>query len=137
VFIQLFNTQHPVIQFVQSHDFNGYVRHELESRKEFQYPPFTRLIRITLKHKNQQTVQLAAQHLSETLINLPKTILFGPAEPAVGRIRNYYLQEILLKMNRDTSVIKEIKLVVKQQIVSLHTTKNYSNVIVQIDVDPY
>jgi primosomal protein N' (replication factor Y) len=94
-------------------------------------------LRITLKHKNQDTVLFAAQKLAEHFINLPKTILFGPAEPPIARIRNQYIQEILLKMNKDTTVTTEIKKFVKEKIVELSTTKNFTTVQVVVDVDPF
>ena len=137
VMIQLFRTNDPTILQVQTHDYKGFYQHEVASRREFQYPPFTRLIRITLKHRNQETVSLAAQKLANDLANLPKTILFGPAEPPIARIRNQYLQEILLKINRDTDVTNQIKSFVKDKIAMLTATRNLTTVFVVLDVDPY
>ena len=137
VFIQLFKTHHPTILHVKEHDYLGFYKDEIEARKEFQYPPFTRLLRIVLKHKNQDTVLFAAQKLAQDISSLPRTILFGPAEPPIARIRNQFIQEILLKINRDTNIMQEIKRIVKEKIVQLNTTKNYSTVQVILDIDPY
>lgn len=137
VLIQLFNTAHPVIAHVKQHDYVSFFRDEMIARQEYQYPPFTRLIRLTLRHKNQATVLSAANQLSEGLQGIPQTAIFGPAEPSVGRIRNYFLQEILIKMNRDPKIIQQVKQQVKEKITMLHITRNFSNVIVQVDVDPY
>lgn len=137
VIIQLYKTNHPTILQVQAHDYVSFYRDEIESRKEFQYPPFTRLLRITLKHKNQDTVLFAAQKLGHDLASLPKTVLFGPAEPPVARIRNQYIQEILLKINKDTKVTYEIKRFVREKIAQLSVTKNFTTVYVHVDVDPY
>ncbi len=137
VMIQLFKTNHPTILQVKAHDYKGFYLEEIQSREEFQYPPFTRLLRITLRHKNQDTVLFAAQKLAEHLVSLPKTILFGPAEPPIGRIRNQFIQEILLKMNKDTTVMQEIKKFVREKIVELSTTKNFTTVQLVVDVDPY
>lgn len=137
VLIQLYNTQHPVIEHVRKHDYASFFRDEMLSRREYQYPPFTRLVRLTLKHRNQSTVQQAAQQLSAGLQSVPQTAIFGPAEPTVGRIRNFFLQEILVKMSRDKEVIRQVKQTIKEKITEIHTTRNLSNVIVQVDVDPY
>jgi len=137
VIIQLFKTNHPTILQVQAHDFKHFYNDEIAARQEFQYPPFTRLLRITLKHKNQEIVLRAAQKLGEDLASLPKTILFGPAEPPVGRVRNQFIQEILLKINRDTNVLQEIKKIVKEKITVLNITKGFTTVFVGVDVDPY
>lgn len=137
VLIQLYNTSHPVVAHVKQHDYLSFYREEMLARREYQYPPFTRLIRLTLKHKNQLTVQLAAKQLSDGLQGIAQTAIFGPAEPSIGRIRNYFLQEILLKMGRDQQTIQLVKQRIKEKIIGIHTTRNLSNVIVQVDVDPY
>ncbi len=136
VFIQMYKTDSPIIQHLQAHDFTGFYAEEMIMRKEFNYPPFTRMIKIILKHKIQTTVSAAAQMLAQEINQLPNTIIFGPAEPGIARIRNQYLQEILLKTNKDTELNKALKKIIKEKISILSTTKNFTTVTVQIDVDP-
>lgn len=136
VMIQLFNTQHPLLPFVRNHDFDGFYRQEIEARKEFLYPPFVRLLKISLKHKNQETVKLAANKLFEQMQDLPKTVFFGPGEPAVNRIKNYYFQEILLKTNKEGPHLGLIKKMIKEKINVLSTTNSFTTVFVNVDVDP-
>jgi primosomal protein N' (replication factor Y) len=137
VFIQAYKVNNPTLLKVQEHDFENFFLEELADRKDFQYPPFTRLIKITLKHRDQKTVLDAAQKLGLDLAELPKTILFGPAEPPIARVRNLFIQEILLKINRDSEHVKLIKSVLKEKISMLNITKNFSTVNVQVDVDPF
>ena len=137
VFIQAYKVDNPTLLKVQEHDFENFFLEELAGRKDFQYPPFTRLIKITLKHRDQKTVLDAAQKLGLDLAELPKTILFGPAEPPIARVRNLFIQEILLKINRDSEHVKLIKSVLKEKISMLNITKNFSTVNVQVDVDPF
>ena len=137
VFIQAYKVNNPTLLKVQEHDFENFFLEELAGRKDFQYPPFTRLIKITLKHRDQKTVLDAAQKLGLDLAELPKTILFGPAEPPIARVRNLFIQEILLKINRDSEHVKLIKSVLKEKISMLNITKNFSTVNVQVDVDPF
>lgn len=137
VLIQLFKLNHPVILDVMNHDFKHFYETEIESRKEFLYPPFTRLIKIVVKHTRAEIAWEAALKLSEQLSGLSKTAMFGPAEPPVSRIKNYYIQEILLKINRDVTHLQQIKREIKQHVTLLTTTKNFTTVRVQIDVDPY
>lgn len=136
VFIQMYKTDSPIIQHLQAHDFKEFYAEEMITRKEFNYPPFTRMIKIILKHKIQATVSAAAQMLAQEINQLPNTIIFGPAEPGIARIRNQYLQEILLKTNKDTELNKALKKIIKEKIAILSTTKNFTTVTVQIDVDP-
>ncbi len=137
VFIQAYKVDNPTLLKVQEHDFENFFLEELAGRKDFQYPPFTRLIKITLKHRDQKTVLDAAQKLGLDLAELPKTILFGPAEPPIARVRNLFIQEILLKINRDSEHVKLIKSALKEKISMLNITKNFSTVNVQVDVDPF
>ena len=137
VFIQAYKVNNPTLLKVQEHDFENFFLRELEGRKDFQYPPYTRIIKITLKHRDQKTVLDAAQKLGLDLAELPKTILFGPAEPPIARVRNLFIQEILLKINRDSDHVKQIKSTLKEKISMLNITKNFSTVNVQVDVDPF
>jgi primosomal protein N' (replication factor Y) len=137
VYIQAYKVNNPTLLKVQEHDFENFFLKELEGRKDFQYPPYTRIIKITLKHQDQKTVLDAAQKLGLDLAELPKTILFGPAEPPIARVRNLFIQEILLKINRDSDHVKQIKSTLKEKISMLNITKNFSTVNVQVDVDPF
>jgi primosomal protein N' (replication factor Y) len=137
VIIQLFKTNHPTILNVQAHDYLSFYQTELSERSTYQYPPFTRLIKITLKHQKQEVVMAASIALAEELKNLPHAALFGPADPPVSRIRNQFLREILLKINRDSDKLAQVKKALKEKIQQLATTKNFSNVRVVLDVDPY
>lgn len=137
VLIQLYQISHPTVLQVQRHDYASFYRDEMAMRKEFLYPPFTRLIRVTLKHRQAETVLEAANQLAERLRDLPQMVLFGPAQPGVARIRNLYLQEILLKVNRDSTVLKQIKQELLRHIALLTAERAFTRVIPVIDVDPF
>lgn len=136
VLIQLFNTSHPILSFIKHHDYQGFFEAEIKTRKEFLYPPYVRLIKINLKHKNAEIVKRAADKLFNDLQDLPKTVFFGPAEPSIARIKTYYMQEILLKTNKDAQHLREIKKIISHKIALLSTTANFTTVYVNVDVDP-
>lgn len=137
VLIQLYNTHHPTILQVQQHNYKLFYQTEMATRKEFLYPPFTRLIKIIIKHKKMEVAADAANHLAATLQGNSNVVVFGPAEPSVARIRNYYFQEILLKINKDSQIVHDVKEDLKRKIAILTATKNMSQVQVILDVDPY
>lgn len=137
VLVQTYQTNHPILQHVLTHAYENFYQEEMDGRFEFQYPPFTRLIRITLKHKDQLVVMNAARQLYQVLGELPKTNIFGPAEPDINRIRNQYIQEILLKTHRENTNLVVVKNIVQEQVKMLRLTKGFSNVFVIIDVDPF
>lgn len=136
VLLQSLQVNHPVIGFVTRHDFGSLFDYELANRKEFNYPPFTRLIIITIKHKNRQTADDASEQLAAWLRQDLGPYLTGPAEPVIPRIRNQYLREIMIKLPRDSRVAA-LKKVILNYIQLLTGEKKFASVQVIPDVDPY
>ncbi|MGI8951592.1 MAG: replication restart helicase PriA [Chitinophagaceae bacterium] len=136
VLIQVSNTLHPVLQFVEQHNYELLYEFEIANRRQFFYPPFSRLIQITLKHKENHIAEEAANIMVAGLCaNFAKNIT-GPAEPVVNRIRNQYLWEILLKLPKDLFTINQCKKEIFQQIIILQSNKRYKSVSTFPDVDP-
>lgn len=135
VLIQTMQPQHPVLQFVQQHDYKGFFEAEIKSRQQFHYPPLSRLIHLGFKHKFKEVVEKAAERFAQSLHNKYGNYLVGPAEPVVGRVRNQYLMELLLKLPRDTKLIAQCKRDILEQIAVLHQDKSFRSVTVVPDVD--
>ncbi|MGB3153485.1 MAG: primosomal protein N' [Chitinophagaceae bacterium] len=135
VLVQTSQPTHPVLQFVQQHDYKLMFAEDLKKRKEFFYPPFSRIIHISFKHKIKDVVERAAQVYAEALKIKYSQFLVGPAEPVVGRIRNQYLMELLLKLPRDTPTIRQCKKDLLEQVAILHQNKSFRSVTVVADVD--
>ena len=135
VLIQTLNPAHPVLQFVQRHDYKGMYQEELKKRKQFAYPPYTRMILLTFKHKMKAIVEDAAHRFADSLKNKYGNYIVGPAEPVIGRIRNQFLMELLLKLPRDGKLIAQCKKDLLDQIVVLHHEKRFRSVVIVPDVD--
>jgi primosomal protein N' (replication factor Y) len=135
VLIQVANTKHPVLAYVQSHDYKTFFLNEIEARKRFFYPPYSRIILITFKHKFKDVAENAANVFALGLKNDFGKYLIGPASPAVGRVRNQYLMEILLKLPKDGNIINHAKISIQQQAAILNTNKKFRSVVVIADVD--
>jgi primosomal protein N' (replication factor Y) len=135
VFIQVSNTQHPVLYFVQQHDYGLFYQQEIEGRKVFFYPPFSRLIQLTFKHKQKEIADAAAQAMAFSMKVDYGKYLVGPAEPVVNRVRNQYLMELLVKLPKDGELIQRCKRFIQDQVAQLHNDKKFRNVVVIADVD--
>lgn len=135
VLVQTSQPQHPLLQIVQQHNYKMMFAEELKKRKEFAYPPFSRIIHLTFKHKIKEVVERAAVHYANTLKNKYGNYIVGPAEPVIGRIRNQYLMELLLKLPRDSKTINQCKKDLLEQIAILHQDKSFRSVTVVADVD--
>ena len=135
VLIQATNVKHPVLQLVQQHDYRKFYQYEIESRKQFFYPPFSRLVLLTLKHKDKITVLAAAEKLAVLLKQDLREYIVGPAAPVVNRIRNQYLMEILIKLPKEKGMGPVYKKVIRNHINLLQTEKAFKGVTVVADVD--
>lgn len=135
VVIQANNTRHPVLQYVSLHDYKAMYEAEIVERQRFGYPPFFRLLKITIKHKKQLVVEQAAQILGSWLQPHLGAQLVGPAAPLVSRVRNNYLQEMLIKLPRDSKTIAQTKQLLREHFVKLQAEKKFRSVIIIPDVD--
>jgi primosomal protein N' (replication factor Y) (superfamily II helicase) len=137
VVIQTSQSDHPVLQYVINHTLEEFYEHEITDRKNHLYPPFSRLIEITVKHVDKKISREASQQLAEQLKHALKGIkILGPGEPMIAKIRNQYLMSILIKIPRDSGHLSEIKTIVNEQVIQLQQQKEFRNTRIVIDVDP-
>ena len=135
VIIQALNTTHPILALVMKHDYDAFYRAEIEERQRFSYPPFVRLVRLILKHRELEVVRAAAEVLGSALKPLFGEALLGPSVPPVGRIRNYYLMDMMIKLPRGTAQIEKAKGLLRAQIDRLQMQREFRRVMVIADVD--
>lgn len=135
VYIQTGNPAHPILQYVARHDYVGMYNEEIEKRKQFFYPPFSRIIHITFKHKERDIVYAAAHQFANMLQTAYGNYMVGPADPVINRVKGLYLMELLIKLPRDTNTISQCKRDIVKQCANLHADKRYKKVIIVPDVD--
>lgn len=134
VLIQTAEPMHPVIELVRQNDHSGLMLHELVQRKTFNYPPFVRLVQITLRHRERDALDVAARTVADRLRQLPGMQVLGPEVPPVGRIRNFYLRNILLKIG--IADLTNRKQHVADALRHLRTQPEMRQCLIGIDVDP-
>ncbi len=136
VMIQTYTPQHHIIQYVCRNDYAGMYAEQIKEREVFQYPPFFKLIKITLKHRDYDKLkqgsmwlyQVAKQHLA-----LP---VLGPEEPVISRIRNEYLRVILIKIPQQSSLVGTKK-TVQKMLDSFERVGQFKAIKVALNVDHY
>ena len=106
VIIQTYNPYHQILQQVSSTDYSAMYKEQLQDRWQYHYPPYYRLIKITLKHKNYQKVDTGVKWLSMALQNIFGEFVLGPSEPHVSRIRNQYIKNVMIKIPPKQSIVK-------------------------------
>ncbi len=137
VLIQTNDTEQGLLHKVIRNDYDALYAMEIEDRAYFYYPPFTRLIRLTSKHIDRNLSLETSQTLADLLTEkLGKARILGPEAPIIGRIRNKYLFNILIKIERDNVDLKAVKQFISEKIEDVITQKKYRQVQIVIDVDP-
>jgi primosomal protein N' (replication factor Y) len=136
VIIQTNMPNHRVIQSVINQQYEALYTDSINERKEFAYPPYTRLITIRLKDKDSNVVHRCAQLLYERLHQKLKSELIGPQSPVVSRIKSYYIREILLKIDKKAMNINQVKQFIDQCITYTLDQREFKRCIIQADVDP-
>ncbi len=135
VIIQSYNPEHPIIKCVIAHDYETMYRNELAERMEFKYPPFYRLIRLSLKAKDHVLLDNGAQYFAERLREQFRERVLGPEFPPVGKIRDEYVKNILIKVERESNSTK-LKEILAREILLFKTNVDFKKIRVVPDVDP-
>ena len=137
VVIQAYNTVHPVLKEVLNNDFQHFYTREINERQSFNYPPYHRLIKITLKHKKPQNLNDAGRYFTKVLKSKLGDRVIGPAIPNIPRVRSYFLLDWMIKLERDAKLISFAKQVIKEATTFVKSQQGCSMVRISVDVDPY
>lgn len=134
VIIQSYNPGHTILNLVVKNDFKSFLGFELSERKKFNYPPYSRLLEITVKGRDESKTAQAADFLTTELKKqLPSTL--GPVTPPVSRIKNFYIKTILIKFSRQAK-LNDTRGMMLSAIDRFKINPVSKNIILQIDVDP-
>lgn len=137
VVIQTSSPDHPVLTYILNHHFLEFYKREIEDRKQHLYPPFSRLIEITIKHIDKKICRETAVTLTDQLREaLTGVKVLGPGEPMISKIRNQFLMSILIKIPRGKSDLVLCKHIIQQRIEYTLKDKAYRNSRIICDVDP-
>ncbi len=136
VYIQTSNPEHPVVCAICANDYEGNAERLLNERKAYFFPPFARMISLTVKHKDATTALDAARTLAMALRAKFGRMATGPMAPVVARVSNLYMQEIILKIPRTASPT-QVKSLMMNDVNTLIAEARFRSVAVRIDVDPY
>lgn len=136
VIIQTYNPNHPIIQKVIKNDYVSMYKQELTERQTFEYPPYFRLIKLTLKHRDFEKLKDGSMWLYQSLKNTLGLPVLGPEEPPVSRIRNEYIRTILIKIPTNKN-LKAVKSVITKNLNSFDAIAPYRSIRVGVNVDFY
>ena len=136
VLIQTYNPFHNILQQVSEHNYEKMFTEQLQERKDFKYPPYFRLLKVTFKHRDYEKVERSSEWFAKSLRQTLKQHVLGPEFPPVNRIRNLYLKHILVKIPQQQS-LKKTKSAIRKIDSSFQAIADFRSVRVIINVDNY
>lgn len=136
VLIQTFNPYHQILKQVSVNDYEGMSKEQLEERYQYKYPPFFRVIKIELRSRDFLRAQKASFWFGQALQSRFNEHVLGPEQPPVGRVRNQFIFNIMLKIPK-TQSLEQTKNYIANVDRKFSSIKEFSGVRVNIDVDCY
>ena len=136
VIIQTYNVNHSIIQQVTFNNYDVMYKEQLYERQIYKYPPYFRLIKITLKHKDFDKLKEGSMWLYQVMQQNLGIPVLGPEEPGINRIRNEYIRTILIKIPQVSSIINTKK-TIQKILNSFEVISQYRTIKVSINVDFY
>jgi primosomal protein N' (replication factor Y) (superfamily II helicase) len=136
VIIQTYNQEHNIIQQVVQNDYLSMYKEQLYEREIYKYPPYFRIIKITIKHKDYEKLKEGALWLYQVFIQNLQIPVLGPEEPSISRIRNEYIRTILIKIPQNQSLIGTKK-TIQKILNSFDAVSQYKTIKVVVNVDFY
>ena len=136
VIIQSYNPEHSIIRDVMDHRYENMYANEILQRKNFEYPPFFRMVQLTIVHQNVDLVNAGSAFLVEKLKAIfgSKRVL-GPEFPYVSRIKNKYHKQIVLKIDKQYK-LSQTKGALKNEIQMFLSNEHFRSLRVIVNVDP-
>ncbi len=121
---------------IQREDYEGFYEDEMQERRKFRYPPFYRLIQVTVRHKDKQTAYEAADQLSFFLKKQLGERSSPPIEPTISKIRNYYRFQLVIRLEKEGINLPGVRDFLKSSRDTLLALQSFKSVRVHFDVDP-
>ena len=136
VIIQTYNPNHNIIQQVTKNDYDAMYKEQLYDRKIYHYPPFFRLIKLTLKHRDYEKLKEGSMWLYQVLQQNLQLPVLGPEEPAINRIRNEYIRTIMIKIPQNQSLVGTKK-TIQKILNSFEVISQYRAIKIATNIDFY
>lgn len=136
VLIQTYNPYHNTIQQVLGNEYAAMYKEQIYERQNFKYPPFYRLIKLTLKHRDFDKLKEGSLWFYNVLVQSLSIPVLGPEEPAINRIRNEYIRTIVIKIPVNSN-LGNTKSIINKMRNSFEAIAQYRSIKITINVDVY
>jgi primosomal protein N' (replication factor Y) len=134
VLIQTYNPNHNTIQQVTNNDYFGMYKEQLYERSIYKYPPYFRMIKFTLKHRDFDKLKEGSMWLYQVMQQNLSIPVLGPEEPPISRIRNEYIRTIMIKIPQNVP-LTPTKKTIQKILNSFETVAQYRAIKIAVNVD--
>ncbi len=135
VMIQTFDPKNSLYQHLIAHDYQGLYSEQIAERKAFGFPPYHRMIMLTLKHRDMQRLTAASSMLQQRLQQVFGSRISGVILPSVARTQNMYVRQIRLTIEANANIVRAKELV-REHIGFVQQQSGCKGTIILPDVDP-
>ncbi len=135
VVIQISDSNHQIIKQVVDNNYTGFFNDQLRERKQFFYPPYFRLINITIRHRDKSALNNAARYIAQKLKEHLGNRVLGPEEPLIGRIYNWHIKQIFVKLEKNKEIAARKQLIM-DICNGVKAQQGFTTLQVVYDVDP-
>jgi primosomal protein N' (replication factor Y) len=136
VAIQTFNPYHQILQQVSTNAYEEMYKEQMNERWQYHYPPYYRIVKLTIRHKDFNRVEAGANWLGKSLSSVFKDNVLGPTTPGISKIRNYYIRNIIIKIPQNQS-LTTTKNLINKVVNTFQAIGDYRSIKLTIDVDNY
>ena len=136
VIIQTYNPNHNTIQQVVCNDYVAMYEEQMYERQIYKYPPYFKLIKLTLKHRDFDKLKEGSMWLYQVMQQNLGIPVLGPEEPAISRIRNEYIRTIMIKIPQNHS-LQGTKKTIQKMLNSFDAVSQYRSIKIVVNVDFY
>jgi primosomal protein N' (replication factor Y) len=137
VLVQISDLEHPIVSEILEGNYQQFYKQQLAERREFNYPPYSRMIQLTIKDKELKHSDKAAMMIAKNLQQNYGDWIIGPNRPLLQKLNNLYIREVLLKIPRSAKNLIEIKAHVRDSINAIYQYSEFKQTRVIVDVDVY
>ena len=135
VMIQTFDTKNPLFAFLSKHDYRGLYEQQVSEREMFCFPPFHRLIVLSLRHRDVQRLERSSEVLRQALRTVFGERVSGVITPLVARRQNQHIRQLRLRVEQGANV-QRAKQMLRERIRAVMQQSDCKGTVVSIDVDP-
>lgn len=135
VIIQAADPEISLFAYLQANDYLSFYRLQMSERKFFNYPPYTKLITITFRHRYENIVDKGSANFANLLKQSLGDMVLGPNKPVISYIKRYHIREILLKLDSSIHHVR-VRDLISSVTKEFRGIDNFRYINIQYDVDP-